>query len=72
MLGYDSISELMTMGNSGIFSAIPWTAKIAGEYLLDGLFHATVEWKRHDGKLITVRLNSSHGHGSEYPILTSK
>ncbi|MFZ1206490.1 MAG: response regulator [Candidatus Acidiferrales bacterium] len=67
MLGYDSVSELLTIGNSGVLYVNPLDReRVHGEYLLAGRVHTTVEWKRKDSKAITVRLNSWQGAGSEH------
>jgi signal transduction histidine kinase/CheY-like chemotaxis protein len=58
MLGYDSAEELLAIKHSRELYADPSVRdNVYAEYLSAGRAHATVEWKRKDGKLITVRLN---------------
>ncbi len=58
MLGYESTAELLAVGYTGGFFRNPAEQpRLASEYLLHGRVDATVEWKRRDGKIITVRLN---------------
>ena len=58
MLGYNSVAELLTIGHSRDLYADPEDReKIYAEYLLNGRVHATVDWKRKNSNLITVRLN---------------
>jgi two-component system cell cycle sensor histidine kinase/response regulator CckA len=57
MLGYESTADLMAVGFAGhLFRNPADQEKIAAEYLRDGHLDATVEWKRRDGKFVTVRL----------------
>jgi two-component system, cell cycle sensor histidine kinase and response regulator CckA len=66
MLGYDSVAELLTIGNSSELYADPADrGRVLAEYLLAGRVHATVNWKRKDSKPITVRLNGWQAAGSE-------
>ena len=66
MLGYDSVPELLALGNSRALYANPADReKVHGEYLLAGRVHATVAWLRKDSKPITVRLNGWQASGSE-------
>jgi two-component system, cell cycle sensor histidine kinase and response regulator CckA len=63
MLGYDAADELFRLGNSQAFYCDPDVGlEINAEYLLDARADATVDWKRKDGKTITVRL-----HGRRVP-----
>jgi PAS domain S-box-containing protein len=58
MLGYGSAGELLEVKNSRAFYCDSDTQeKIHAEYLRKGRVDATVEWKRKDGKTITVRIN---------------
>ena len=58
MLGYSSVHELLALRHSRELYAKPEDReKIYGEYLLNGRVHATVEWKRKNSTIITVRLN---------------
>jgi two-component system cell cycle sensor histidine kinase/response regulator CckA len=66
MLGYDSVEELIGVGQSRELYANPADRKrIYAEYLSGGRVHATVEWKRKDSKTITVRLNGWQATDSE-------
>ncbi|MFZ0980164.1 MAG: ATP-binding protein [Candidatus Acidiferrales bacterium] len=66
MLGYDSVADLLTVGQSRELYANPAERdRIHAEYLGAGRGHATVEWKRKDAKTITVRLNGWQAAGSE-------
>jgi two-component system, cell cycle sensor histidine kinase and response regulator CckA len=58
MLGYDSGEDVLALQHSRELYADPSARdKLRAEYLATGRAHATVEWKRKDGKCITVRLN---------------
>ncbi len=58
MLGYGSVSELLAVGRSRDLYVNPEDRdKVHVEYVLAGHARATVEWKRKDSKVITVRLN---------------
>ncbi|HEX4075366.1 MAG TPA: response regulator [Candidatus Acidoferrales bacterium] len=66
MLGYDSVDQLLTIGNSRELYANPEDReKVHQEYLRADHVHATVEWKRKDSKPITVRLNGWQAIDSE-------
>jgi len=58
MLGYESVQELSAMKNSENFFRDPDVRKnLVGAFLKSGRVDARVEWKRKDGRIITVRLN---------------
>jgi two-component system, cell cycle sensor histidine kinase and response regulator CckA len=57
MLGYDSTDELLAVGfTKELYRNPAEQAKIVSEYMSHGRANATVEWKRKDGKVITVRM----------------
>jgi two-component system cell cycle sensor histidine kinase/response regulator CckA len=57
MLGYESAAELLTVGLTKALYRDPGDqARIVAEYMSHGRANATVEWKRKDGKVITVRM----------------
>lgn len=57
MLGYDSAEELLAVEYSGALYCNPVARdKLYADYLRTGRVDATVEWKRKDGKAISVRL----------------
>jgi PAS domain S-box-containing protein len=66
ILGYDSADDLMSVRNSRAFYC-DWSAreKIHAEYLRNGRAGGTVEWKRKDGKIITVRVNGRQAKDPE-------
>lgn len=58
MLGYDSDRELLAIGKSHAFYADPSIRdRVHGEYLVHEHVDTVVEWRRKDGKAISVRLN---------------
>jgi two-component system cell cycle sensor histidine kinase/response regulator CckA len=58
MLGYDSAEEVLTIGNvAALYRDPSANEKLTQKFLSSGRVDETVEWKRKDGKLITVRLN---------------
>ena len=58
MLGYDSGEDLLTIKNSAVLYRDPSDRKkILVQYMTTGHAESTVEWKRKDGKIITVRVN---------------
>ncbi|HKV06258.1 MAG TPA: PAS domain S-box protein, partial [Candidatus Acidoferrales bacterium] len=58
MLGYDSVEELLALGFTRMFYRDPADqARIVFDHLNRGLEDATVEWRRKDAKIISVRLN---------------
>jgi len=57
ILGYESTAELMTLGYTRELYRNPADReKLVADYLRDARVDATVEWKRRDGKFVTVRL----------------
>ena len=57
MLGYESTAELLAVGfTKALYRDPDEQAKIVAEYMSHGRANATVEWKRKDGKLVTVRM----------------
>lgn len=70
MLGYDSPDELLAIGNTRALYVNPAAQdQVRTEYLPTGRVESTVEWKRKDGKIITVRINGRRAqdplHGAE-------
>ena len=70
MLGYDSAEELLAIGNTrALYADASLREELRAEYLRNGRVESTVEWKRKDGKAITVRINGRRAqdplHGSE-------
>jgi two-component system cell cycle sensor histidine kinase/response regulator CckA len=58
MLGYESEQDLLGVRNSHLFYADPEVRdRVHGEYGRNGRVDAVVEWRRKDGKIISVRLN---------------
>jgi two-component system cell cycle sensor histidine kinase/response regulator CckA len=58
MLGYDSAEEVLAIGNMACLYRDPSAnEKLTQKFLSSGRVDETVEWKRRDGKIITVRLN---------------
>ncbi len=58
MLGYDSEQDLLTVKNSCEFYADPIACdRVHNDHSQNGRVDAVVEWRRKDGKLISVRLN---------------
>jgi two-component system, cell cycle sensor histidine kinase and response regulator CckA len=58
MLGYESEQDLLRIGNSHLFYADPGVRdRVHAEYEQKGRVDAVVEWRRKDGKIISVRLN---------------
>ena len=56
MLGYDSPEEVLAAGNTASFFRDPCVQnEVLAQYRHDGRADSTVEWKRKDGKTITVR-----------------
>jgi two-component system cell cycle sensor histidine kinase/response regulator CckA len=65
MLGYESTAELLAVGlTKALYRDPAEQASIVSEYMRQGRAEATVEWKRKDGKIITVRMN---GRKATYP-----
>src|SRR5271168_512802 len=65
MLGYDSAEDLLGIGlTRGLFRNPSAYEQIISDYLARGQVHATVDWKRKDGKVITVRIS---GRRAKYP-----
>ena len=63
MLGYDSSDELLSLRDSAALYRDPGVRKrILIEYMTTGRVETTVEWKRKDGKTITVRINGRRVH----------
>jgi two-component system cell cycle sensor histidine kinase/response regulator CckA len=57
MLGYQSAAELLAVGfTKELYRDPADQAKIVAEYMTHGQANATVEWKRKDGNVITVRM----------------
>jgi two-component system cell cycle sensor histidine kinase/response regulator CckA len=70
MLGYESAEELLAVGNTRALYVDPSARdRILAEYLTNERVESTVEWKRKDGKTITVRVNGRRAqdplHGNE-------
>jgi PAS domain S-box-containing protein len=58
ILGYDCEQELLAVKNSHAFYADPAVRdRVHGDYGRDGRVDVIVEWRRKDGKIISVRLN---------------
>jgi len=58
MLGYESAEELLAVESSRALYCDPVVRdKVHADYLRTGRADATVEWKRKNGKAITVRIN---------------
>ena len=57
MLGYESTADLLAVGfTKALYRDPAEQSKIVSEYMSRGRANATVEWKRKDGKVITVRM----------------
>ncbi len=57
MLGYESTADLLAVGfTKALYRDPAEQTKIVSEYMSHGRANATVEWKRKDGKVITVRM----------------
>ncbi|HXQ27595.1 MAG TPA: response regulator [Candidatus Acidoferrales bacterium] len=66
MLGYDSVDGLLRIQHTRKLYCNPADQdKIIAEYMRRGRADATVEWKRKDGKIVTVRLNGRHATGAD-------
>jgi two-component system cell cycle sensor histidine kinase/response regulator CckA len=58
MLGYDSAEDLLSVPGSTVPYRNPSvTKKIVAECVRNGKVDATVDWKRKDGAIVTVRMN---------------
>jgi two-component system cell cycle sensor histidine kinase/response regulator CckA len=58
MMGYESEQELLAVKNSHYFYADPTVRdRVHAEYSRSGRVDLVAEWRRKDGKLISVRLN---------------
>jgi len=58
MLGYDSAEELLSVpGSTAPYRNPSVTKKVVAECVRNGRVDATVDWKRKDGVIITVRMN---------------
>jgi two-component system, cell cycle sensor histidine kinase and response regulator CckA len=58
MLGYESEAALLAIEHTAALYRDPADQKkIIAEYMAQGRAEATVEWKRKDGKIITVHMN---------------
>jgi two-component system, cell cycle sensor histidine kinase and response regulator CckA len=58
MLGYDSAEDLLQIKLTDELYRDPVAhKKIVADYLSSGRVHTTVDWKRKDGKIITVRIS---------------
>ena len=65
MLGYESASELLTVSNTAhLYVDQLAREQVVAEYLGNRCVDTTVEWKRKDQKVITVRVNA---RGSQDP-----
>ena len=59
ILGYDSAQDLMDVPNTRLFYVNPFERDaLLDEYMRDGRLDSTIEWKRKEGKVITVRVNA--------------
>jgi two-component system, cell cycle sensor histidine kinase and response regulator CckA len=70
MLGYDSAKDLLAIRSTNpLFCDETARANLRAEFAGSGRVDVTVNWKRKDGKVITVRLNGrsvkSFGQGAE-------
>jgi len=66
MLGYDSVEDLLRIQRTRKLYCSPADQdKIIAEYMRRGRDDATVDWRRKDGKIITVRLNGRHATGPD-------
>ncbi len=65
MLGYGSEAELLAVEfTEALYRDPADQAKLVSVYMNEGRAEGTVEWKRKDGKIITVRMN---GRRATYP-----
>jgi PAS domain S-box-containing protein len=65
ILGYESAEELLQVGLARNLYCDPSAhEKTMADYLARGRVHATVDWKRKDGRIITVRVS---GRRAKYP-----
>ena len=66
MLGYDSVDDLLRVSHAAALHRHPADRdKILAEYMRRGRADATFEWKRKDGKIITVRVNGRRATGPD-------
>jgi two-component system cell cycle sensor histidine kinase/response regulator CckA len=66
MLGYDSVDEFLALKSSQLVYRDPEARKtLLDRYQNEGHVDAIVEWKRKDGKFISVRLNGRRARDSE-------
>ncbi len=66
MLGYASPEELLNVRFTSQFYCDPASQeKIVAEYMKHGQVSATVEWKRKDGRIISVRMNGRKTTGAD-------
>jgi two-component system, cell cycle sensor histidine kinase and response regulator CckA len=57
MLGYESVAELLAVGfTKELYRDPAERNRIVSDYMKHGRVNATVEWKRKDGKTITLRM----------------
>jgi two-component system cell cycle sensor histidine kinase/response regulator CckA len=66
MLGYESDRELLAIKNMrALFNDLTSWEKLYEVYCRTGVVDATVEWKRKDGKTISVHINGRHAKEPE-------
>lgn len=66
MLGYDSAEELLELDNvTALYRDPSVRVKLLAEFLEKGHVDASMEWKRKDGKTITVRVNGRQAKDPE-------
>jgi two-component system cell cycle sensor histidine kinase/response regulator CckA len=66
MLGYDSAEEVLDIGNTtALYRDSAVVTKLREKYKATGHVEGTVEWKRKDGKIITVHLSGRRVIDSE-------
>jgi PAS domain S-box-containing protein len=66
MLGYDSAEDLLGVGlTRDLFRNPSAHQQTISDYLAHGRVHATVDWKRKDGKVITVRISGRRAKYSD-------
>jgi PAS domain S-box-containing protein len=66
MLGYDSAKELLELENvTALYRDPSVRARMVAEFLEKGHVDASAEWKRKDGKIITVRVNGRQAKDPE-------
>ena len=59
MLGYECTADLLAVGHTHLLYRYPADhARLAAEFMDKGRVEATIEWKRKDEKIITVRVNA--------------